>query len=284
MNIRAPKQSIHMQKRVIAQTREVAKLDKFANLDKGWKRTVKDAVGNREWDKFDSVIKSEVHFIERKLNTYKHEGARPSVDWKFIKALMWTESGGPKNKNDGWTKRPMQIGNPEDGRNSGLYTVKRGDECSRLIIAEDLKIALSAERHNEPEINVRTGIIYFYVMLIKSCKKLSERDPKDKKVYTYIMKQGDILRSIAISQGTTVEILIKDNNIGGPSSVASWSEASFPKRSLCAIHKIGTIMMFGKRPGAITKERRFSKKGGDDNYISKISFIIEKDLSQNGFA
>lgn len=76
------------------------------------------------------------------------EKPMPPLNWKWIKAMVWVESGGPTNP--AWKTRPMQIGNPGD---AGLGVLKRGEEGSNLIMDEKLKAGLA--QINTPAVNIK---------------------------------------------------------------------------------------------------------------------------------
>jgi hypothetical protein len=67
-----------------------------------------DAADDR-WDVYDDIIRSTVDQYNVHLaRTTPHSFA---LDWKLVKAMVWTETGADSRK---WAVRPMQIGNPGD--------------------------------------------------------------------------------------------------------------------------------------------------------------------------
>ena len=69
-------------------------------LSKKWKATIDDAITNRDWDEYDELIRKEVRDYGARF-----AGFNPAVDWKLIKVMVWTESGGPKSP--AWKGRVM---------------------------------------------------------------------------------------------------------------------------------------------------------------------------------
>lgn len=106
------------------------------------------------------------------------------LDWLFIKAMLWTESGGPTNPS--WKKRVMQIGNPGD---PAFQVLKDGKEGASLIIDSALQINLKT-MIDKPDINLRAAIAYLYTRLAKFENK-SIRDVKDMRIYEYKVIQGN---------------------------------------------------------------------------------------------
>lgn len=79
-----------------------------------WQDTVRDGVKNTAWDEYDEIIKTAVSKFNSRLGKTSRfvEKPMPILDWKWVKTMIWVESGGPTNS--AWTTRPIQIGNKND--------------------------------------------------------------------------------------------------------------------------------------------------------------------------
>lgn len=66
--------------------------------------------GKHDWNLYDKDTPVIVSTYNANLGATP--GYRP-LDWRLIKAMTWVESG-PTARDDGWLRRPMQIGDPKD--------------------------------------------------------------------------------------------------------------------------------------------------------------------------
>lgn len=66
-------------------------------LSKKWIETVERGTTDKRWDDYDSIIQKEVTAYSSRLG--KTSGFK-SPNWLLIKAMLWTESGGPDNPAD----------------------------------------------------------------------------------------------------------------------------------------------------------------------------------------
>jgi LysM repeat protein len=164
-------------------------------LDPKWKQTVENAISNKEWDKYDDIIKREVNEYNRRMARTKQF---LTLDWSIFKAMLWVESGGPSNL--AWTSRPMQIGNPRD---KGYAVMRHGKEAANLIMSDKLKQDIKGNI-NQPELNIRVGIAYALTRLVKT-EMQSVNDPKDTTVHEYTVMAGDSLDKIAHKVGSTLD-------------------------------------------------------------------------------
>lgn len=142
-------------------------------LSDQWKKTVDDGLFNIEWDEYDALIKSETDEYNRRF--MGSPGFVP-LDWQMFKAVVWVESGGPKNP--AWKSRPMQIENPGD---PGHQTLLSGAEGADLIMSDQLKFDIKGDI-NKPGLNIRAGMAYL-VMRLAITEMRSVDDPRDKVVH-----------------------------------------------------------------------------------------------------
>lgn len=226
-------------------------------LSQKWKDTVNQGIKDAVWDKYDDTIKTEVtSYKTRFIKT-----SIPTVNWLYLKAMLWTESGGPSNK--AWETRPMQIGNPGD---PGLKTLKDGAEGSNIIMEKSLHQAIKSNPINEPVINIKAGIAYLYTRMAISEIK-SVKDTRDKRIYEYTVVGGDTLVKIAKKKGTTVDELKSMN----PQAVALIK----PRQKL----KYHKAMM----DRVIVRWRLFTAQNiaqrynvGDPSYAEKLEYLVKE--------
>lgn len=141
-------------------------------LSQKWIDTVEDGLSNREWDAYDALIRSEVgecvcsaqeagynpRFIENTASGYV------CVDWTLVKAMLWVESGGPRQAC--WKTRPMQIGNPGD---AAYGVLKSGAEGSVPVMSPKLFNAIRTQSIDSPELNIRAAIAYLFGYVTVAC-------------------------------------------------------------------------------------------------------------------
>lgn len=152
---------------------------------------------NKAWDEYDTLIRDEV------AGHNKRHGI--AVDWKFFRAVLWVESGGPANP--AWNTRPMQIGNPGD---KGYGVLKRGEEAAPAVMSDALKEDIRTGNISTPRLNVRAGIAYALTRHATS-HIASVDDPRDTMVREHTVKAGNTLSGIAAAVGSTVPSLQKLN-------------------------------------------------------------------------
>jgi LysM repeat protein len=170
-------------------------------LSQKWKDTVNGGKTDSRWDEYDAAIKKEVDRLNTQLASTPQFA---KVDWLKVKAILWTESGGPDNAS--WKKRVMQIGNPGDPAYGVLKDAKEG---SPLIVSAALKIELKTGI-DKPEVNIAAAIAYLYTRLATFEEK-SLPDAQDTRVYDHKVVGGDTLWGIAKKVGTTVPELQTQN-------------------------------------------------------------------------
>jgi hypothetical protein len=166
-----------------------------------WKDGIRKAAGDPKWNRWDCEIQQVV--IAYNSHLRNTPGYVP-LDWKVVKAMLWTESGAHKPD---WNRKPMQIGNYDD---PGLPSFLSGKESGDLIIVPAWKglITMGSARTN-PIHNLRAGVGYLLMRHAHYAHK-SIPDANDK-VHEVTVKSGDSLEKIAKANGSTVEVLQKLN-------------------------------------------------------------------------
>jgi len=182
------------------------------------------------------------------------------VDWQLIKAMLWTESGGPKNKS--WKTRVLQIGNTND---PGYDIVKNGKEGASVVMSERMKTDIVNGNINEPNLNVRAAIAYLFTRMAKYENK-SVVDSAQPQPFTYKVAKGDNgLADIARKVGSTTEILQKLN----PGKKVLHVGDSIQ----CQKASIKTVVSGWRTFDTTTVAARYNG-GGDDKYAQKLDYVL----------
>jgi hypothetical protein len=170
-------------------------------ISDAWKRTIDDALTNRDWDQYDRLIQRETDEYNRRFGD---STGFSFLDWRLFKATVWVESGGPKGRV--WRTRVMQIGNKGD---PGLGVLRSGTEGSNIVMSEQLKGDVKGNA-DEPNLNIRAGMAYVLTKLLQTAIR-SVDDPGGGDEPPYEVIGGDNLEKIATKVGTTVDALKEDN-------------------------------------------------------------------------
>lgn len=172
-------------------------------LSQAWKDTVNDGLTNKAWDDYDALIQKELGACgpSQGVLTAYNPRFKICVDGKFIKAMLWVESGGPKST--AWKSRPFQIGNQND---LAYPVLKAGSEGSKLIMSAGLFNEIKTKKIDEPVLNIRAGIAYLLTRMAKF-ETRSVLDAQDPAIHLVKVQRGDSLDAIAGRVGTTREVL-----------------------------------------------------------------------------
>lgn len=225
-------------------------------ISQKWKDTVNQGIKDTRWDEYDSIIKTEIASYNNRFSK--------SFDWLKVKAMLWTESGGPDNAV--WKKRVMQIGNPKDP----AYDVLKNDkEGSSLIMDDALRNKLKvASNIDDPKTNVKAAIAYL-VTRMAQYKTESIRDKTDTKEYSHTIVSGDNLSKIAKNKGTTVAELKKSN----PRKAAGTLKIA----DVLKYHKaqMGLVISGWRTFDTGTIAKRYNG-GGDPDYEAKLNYVLKE--------
>jgi len=184
-------------------------------------------------------------------------GYRP-LDWRFIKAMLWVETGAANSE---WNSRPMRIGVPGDPALTSLLSGREGGE---LILPPAWKGRLTVGSvRTMPTHNIRAGIGY---LLMKMASYEYRSIPgTDSKIYTITVNPGDSLYKIARAQGSTVDTLKKLNPTAivlRPGQILKYRKASV-QRVITSWRHVSTEVIAQRYNG-----------GGDPNYTSKLDYAL----------
>lgn len=229
-----------------------------------WKETIDDSDINSQWNAYDCDIMMAVNEFNAYLSGTP--GYR-SLDWYLIKAMVWTETGGPSKA--AWRANPMQIGNPGD---PGLEALLSGKEGGDLIMPPNLKKNLNKNNAvSVPMYNIRAGIAYL-LMRCAFYEYANVMDEKDQAEYKVSVKPGDSLDRIARENNTTLKVLRQLNpkaHVLHPGQEIYYKKASMQKRisGWCII-----------TPQVIADIYNI----GDAKYKEKLVFCLSKIRRQKG--
>ena len=189
-----------------------------------WQDTIATSMKDLQWHSYDCDLQRIVATFNRHLSG---KGGYFPLDWRLIKAIIWTESGGPKQR--AWRNNPMQIGNSGD---PGLAALLSGKEGGDLIMPDDLKRALTTTSvRSSAQMNISAGVAYL-LMRMARFDIATVPDGKDQKVYEVVVTAGDSLEKIARTNGTTIGMLKKLNpgtSILKPGQTLKYQKAAIQK-------------------------------------------------------
>ncbi len=161
-----------------------------------WKDTIDGALTSTAWDEYDCDIMRIANEFNRHLAST--QGFK-TLDWKLVKAMVWTETGGPSDPS--WKSRPMQIGNPGDPGLRALFAIQGG---GALIIPPTLKQSLTrASAIATPVMNIRAGAAYLLMRFANFGYTTVIEGP----VSHYVVRPGDSFDKIAKIDHSTVPTL-----------------------------------------------------------------------------
>jgi LysM repeat protein len=173
--------------------------------------TIRTLAQNRLWDsrwsQYDDIIKKEVDYYNKLFQQKYPQGFHP-LDWRRVKAMLWTEVEGPDVRDPAdWYVWPMRMGKKKADR-AAMDAIKFGKENTYRYVPKELSNELKHQRMTG-ELNVRAGIAYLYDRGIESWQ--TEID--DPTVHTYQLRPGETIEAIAKPLGTTVAELMQQNGV-----------------------------------------------------------------------
>jgi LysM repeat protein len=174
----------------------------YQSVDLGWRRTIARAIDNlAPWITHDAVIQRLVKHFSTKLKPSK----MPELDWRLVRAMIWTESNPSKPE---WSGKVMQIGVKND---AGMQVVLDGTENVKLVLDDASRKTLTeAGIATNPSTNILAGMSY---MLNRMCvsESYEEVDPTHPTPTKHEVKKGETLDAIAKSVGCSTQWLLKLN-------------------------------------------------------------------------
>lgn len=227
-------------------------------LSSKWKETVNDGLTNSEWDSYDKTIVDIVtaHNMSLKIN----------LDWKTVKAMLWTESGGPAGKD--WNRRVLQIGNAGDpGWSVVMAAVNKNSQKSEgaeLILSDSDRILFKSTSIDTPGTNINAALVYLLTRLAITGYVL-EYNREDTKEHEYTVGKGDNYYDLQKKLGTTVAVL---EELNGKSSLRLGQKLKYRKAQM--VRKITSWRSFDHS----TIQTRYNGNG-DTFYACKLDYVKE---------
>jgi len=219
-----------------------------------WQRTIDQAKSDSSWDGYDCGI------IQYVSSFNAHLAPTPgyvSLDWTLIKAMVWTEAGGPARP--AWTTKPMQIGKSSD---PGLQALLGGREGGDLIIPPQYQGTLNlASAIATPQMNICAGIAY----LLMRFAKFGFETITSGAVTVYVVKPGDSFDKIAHNNGSTVDTLQRLNPrvvVLKPKQSVNIQKAT-QRKKITGWNPISTTMIAARY------------NVGDSRYAQKLDYCLE---------
>jgi hypothetical protein len=227
-------------------------------LHKGWTDTVDKAIDDERWDEHDKFIAAEVTDYNTRLATTK---GYAQVDWKLIKAMLWTESGGPSNA--AWKGRVLQIGNAGD---KGWAALKAKEGAFSLVAPKDIADNPQLLKVETAKDNIRAAVAYLFTrMCISDIQRVD--DPKDKRIYEYKFEASDKnFSEISKKLGTIPEVLMAMN----PGKERALRAGLILKYVKAEKKRVIT----GWLPFTTIKVAERYNGGGDPAYSAKLDYVM----------
>ncbi|UWM63546.1 LysM peptidoglycan-binding domain-containing protein [Enterobacter sp. CP102] len=244
---------------------------KLSSLEE-WKSGREKAIGNPDWYIYDNTIRKLVSEINQHLSMSKNIEQYKPLDWKLIKAMIWTETGATS---PAWKTRTMQIGNTKD---KGILevTVPARPRKYNIIVPKNWDKYLKNKSDmikSNPEYNIRAGIALLMIKMSETEKDKTVYD--DEKEYTYEIVKGDRgYSTIATKIGTTQGVLTTLNGVKviHPGDKLKYKKAHLeqyiPGWKLFTPQNIQ--IQYNGDP-----KRATTSNPGDINYADKIQYIYD---------
>lgn len=228
-------------------------------LNEAWKRDRNEAKTDNSWHEYDNIIKTSVNVFNRHL---KNTPGFKDLDWKIIKAMIWTETGAKRTE---WKTKPIQMGVTGDKGLPDLITSKK---YSNLIIPDEYRSLLSDTNKikTNPTYNIRAGIAY----LLRRLAKYGENpiDESDKTIYSYKMKR-EIVSKVASRESTSLDVLKSMNP-----ETRNWNHV--PEGTILRYRRVKKgLQIIGWRPMSTSSIASNYNGGGDENYAEKLDYCLQ---------
>jgi hypothetical protein len=221
-----------------------------------WQDGLSKAVSDSRWNAYDIDLKLAANEFNQHL---KSTTGYKQLDWRLIKAMLWTESGALSSE---WKTKPMQIGVPGD---PGLSSFLSAGEGGELILPPRWQGRLTVGSvRSMPSHNIRAGIGYL-LMRMANFEFQSVLAADARSVLEVTVKPGDSLATIARAQGSTPEIMRKLN----PTSIVLR-----PGQTLKVQKGSVQRVITGWRQITTDQIARRYNGGGDPNYAKKLDYAI----------
>lgn len=168
--------------------------------------TYKQLLKWNRWHDYDDQILQWV-------TTYNQRFAATSgfvaLDWRYVKAMMWLESGGPDYSPQGWKTNPMQLS--ARAGDHGLDVMRVGGEHTDLLISRDQSVRIKKiHKISTPADSFEFGILWLYRKAFQVNLVEITDSPE---IRTHIVAPHEILSKIAKTEETTEESLLRESRL-----------------------------------------------------------------------
>ena len=221
-----------------------------------WEDGLNKAVRDKKWNAYDCEVRMAVDEFNQHL--HRTPGFK-TLDWKLIKAMLWTETGAASPE---WKTKPMQIGVAGD---PGLTALLSRTEGGELVLPAAWQARLSfGSVTTIPSHNIRAGVAYL-LMRMAYFEHRTVIAPDAAEIQQATVEPGDSLAKIARKHQSTPEILRLMND--GVSTLRVGQTLKFQKGR---VEKVIT----GWRPVTTTAIAQRYNGGGDPNYARKLDHAL----------
>lgn len=221
-----------------------------------WEDGLNKAVRDKKWNAYDCEVRMAVDEFNHHL--HRTPGFK-TLDWKLIKAMLWTETGAASPE---WKTKPMQIGVAGD---PGLTALLSGIEGGELVLPAAWQARLSfGSVTTIPSHNIRAGVAYLLMrMAYFDHRTVIATDAAG--IQHTTVEPGDSLAKIARKNKSTPDILRRMND--GVSTLRVGQTLKFQKGRVEQV-------ITGWRPITTTTIAQRYNGGGDPNYARKLDHAL----------
>lgn len=222
------------------------------------------------WNEYDNQIHSAVLVF----NSYLAGKAFfPPMDWHFIKALVWVESG-PHAQKDAWHIRPMQIGN---GHDDGLGDLLRSPQ-TKLVMPPQLRAGLNwANTSTQGRFNIIAGIGYLLLRMANFGIVLGPPPACDPRNYQPVTDRA-IIGNLDSPLSNCVMDRFTGDRIPVKRPLTPLNPAHFhhprPPQGMAA-PRVAHMSIIGWRMFTPEMVSKRYNGGGDGNYADKLAFAYK---------
>lgn len=189
-----------------------------SEISSDFKETINASKNNKDFHMYDLEIFQAVRTFNRYLKD--SEGFK-SLDWHFIKAMAWVESGGPVKlvnkkyvKQERWYNQPLSMGaNPDDPGLTELMRLKANKQFYEVVPTEyQRELENRSTIKSKPLSNIRAGIALVLLKMAKFPKDVESVEEKNSSVQDFIADKDYLFYNLAKKLDTTSEVLLKLNS------------------------------------------------------------------------
>lgn len=227
-----------------------------------FKALVANPLVSPRWSAHDETIKKAIQSLNERFKGTP--GFKP-LDWRWVKAMAWQETGANSGQ---WDAKPLQIGNKGD---PGLSVVKGGnsaDEKAKVKAVVPKELQEELKKGMTAELNIKAGVAYlFYIAARPRLKFVTVID--DPTPRTYTLQDKEFPSTVAGKLKTTADVILKDSGLT-PESVRKLPKKATIKYRLA--HTEYQVGGWGDWEAAIKEYNG----GGVKHYLEEVKARYEK--------